>query len=259
MTLNEVVSGALKNSGNKFKILDNKKSNKITKFVVECNSVKLCGAINSEKYKWQIRKKDGTVIDESECSVKNTDDVINRIYENINTANKLSKYVNACNEARKTFLQPTYVAEADDIDDEEESEKELLLSDEDYNDNVDTQPMDLQTTLDNLIQKSVDLAIEVTAAIEELPENDIENRVELVSLASNFYGIADDIDDVIDDLYPEEEMDESIQKTKRKRNIKENEVIANKLSEVSVMLRGRPEYKSIREALKLIKSELKLL
>jgi hypothetical protein len=182
MTLNEVVSGALKNSGNKFKILDNKKSNKTTKFVVECNSVKLCGAINSEKYKWQIRKKDGTVIDESECSVKNTDDVINRIYENINTANKLSKYVNACNEARKTFLQPTYVAEADDADNEEESEKELLLSDEDYNDDIDTQPVDLQTTLDNLIQKSVDLAIEVTAAIEELPEDDIENRVDFVSV-----------------------------------------------------------------------------
>ena len=257
MTLDEVVIGALKNSGSKFKIIG--KKDNVSKFIVECNSVKIHGTVTNEKYSWQIKKSDGTVIDESECSIKNTDDVINRIYENINTGNKLSKYVDACTEARRNYLKPGFITEQEDeTDDNKEDKKQLLLSDEDdVAVKSETETFDVQTALDNVIQKSVDLAMEITGIIAALPESDIENKEELIGLAGNFYGIADDIDDVIDDLYPEEDMDESYMKThSKKRSMTENKKILNKLAEVNTMLRNKPEYKDIREALKLIKSEL---
>lgn len=251
MTLKEVVENSLKNAGVKHRIVENPKSNS-TKFIVECDSVKVYGTVTPYAYKTQIKRGDGTVLDEFECKVKNTDDVVNRIFENINTANRLSKYVEACTDARRNYLNPNYVTEADDTKDDEDDDKQLLLSDEEIE---IEETADLPSTLDNLLQKSVDLAVEVTATIDMLPETDIETRAELVTLASNFYGIADDIDDVIDELYPEEEeVNESV--NRHKYNITENKKILNKLSEASILMRGKPEYKSIREALKLIKSEL---
>ena len=261
MTLNEVVQSTLKNSGTNFKML--KSNGCVARFVVECNTVKLHGTVTDEKYKWQIKKSDGTVIDESECSIKNTDDIINRIYENINTGNRLSKYVNDCNEARKNYLRPGYITEKEDTDDEDkETKRQLLLSDEDVIDVVDdTEEFDVQTALDDIIQKSIDLASEITGVLDVIEDSEIEVKEDLLGLAGSFYGIADDIDDIVDDLYPadEEEIDESVKHTRKRISITENKKVLNKLAEVNAMIRNKPEYKEIKEALKLIKSEIVLM
>lgn len=257
MTLNQVVESTLKNSNMNYKMLKNSKNSNSTNFMVECKTVKIYGAVTNEKYKWQIKKNDNTIIDESECSIKNTDDVINRIYETINTSNKLSKYVEACNTARKEYLKPGFITEDDEED--KEDKRQLLLSDEDV---VDGEPIDdefdVQTALDNIIQRSVELATDLIGVIDALPDNDIENKEDLIGLAGNFYGMADDIDDVIDELYPEDDLEEGCKKTKKRKTLTDNKKIINKISEASILMRNNPNYKEIREALKLIKSELVL-
>lgn len=254
MTLNQVVESALKNSNMNYKMLKNN-SNGSSNFMVECKTVKIYGAVTNEKYKWQIKKNDNTIIDESECSIKNTDDVINRIYETINTGNKLSKYVEACNTARKEYLKPGFITEDDEED--KEDKRQLLLSDEEFEEPVSDE-FDVQTALDDIIQRSVELATDLIGVIDALPENDIENKEDLIGLAGNFYGMADDIDDVIDELYPEDDLEEGCKKTKKRKTLTDNKKIINKISEASILMRNNPNYKEIREALKLIKSELVL-
>ena len=67
----------------------------------------------------------------------------------------------------------------------------------------------------------------------------------------------DDIDTIIDDLYPveDEEMDESCAK-RIKKAYTDNKKAIDKLSEASMLMRGNPKYKDIRESIKLLKSEL---
>lgn len=254
MTLNQVVESTLKNSNMNYKMLKNN-SNGSSNFMVECKTVKIYGAVTNEKYKWQIKKNDNTIIDESECSIKNTDDVINRIYETINTGNKLSKYVEACNTARKEYLKPGFITE--DEEEDTEDKRQLLLSDEEFEEPV-TEEFDVQTALDNIIQRSVELATDLIGVIDALPDNDIENKEDLIGLAGNFYGMADDIDDVIDELYPDDDLEEGCKKTKKRKTLTDNKKIINKISEASILMRNNPNYKEIREALKLIKSELVL-
>ena len=254
MTLNQVVESTLKNSNMNYKMLKNN-SNGSSNFMVECKTVKIYGAVTNEKYKWQIKKNDNTIIDESECSIKNTDDVINRIYETINTGNKLSKYVEACNTARKEYLKPGFITEDDEEDTEDK--RQLLLSDEEFEEPVSDE-FDVQTALDDIIQRSVELATDLIGVIDALPDNDIENKQDLIGLAGNFYGMADDIDDVIDELYPEDDLEEGCKKTKKRKTLTDNKKIINKISEASILMRNNPNYKEIREALKLIKSELVL-
>ena len=254
MTLNQVVESTLKNSNMNYKMLKND-SNGSSNFMVECKTVKIYGAVTNEKYKWQIKKNDNTIIDESECSIKNTDDVINRIYETINTGNKLSKYVEACNTARKEYLKPGFITEDDEED--KEDKRQLLLSDEEFEEPV-SEEFDVQTALDDIIQRSVELATDLIGVIDALPENDIENKQDLIGLAGNFYGMADDIDDVIDELYPDDDLEEGCKKTKKRKTLTDNKKIINKISEASILMRNNPNYKEIREALKLIKSELVL-
>ena len=253
VTLNQIVESTLTNSGKKFRML--KSQPNLARFVVECNSVKIYGTVTNEKYSSKTRKYDGTVLDQIECNINTTDDVINRIYENINTSTKLSKYVTACNEAKKEFLKPDFLEEKEDKEDNKEDNKELLLSDDETNVVVEEAPMDLQTALDSVIQRSVDLASEVAGLVDAIPEDDTETKGDLIAVAGTFYAVADDIDDVIDELYPEdEEVNESI--IRKKKSITESKLYANKISELSMLMRGKPEYKAIREALKLIRAEL---
>ena len=70
--------------------------------------------------------------------------------------------------------------------------------------------------------------------------------------------MADDIDDVIDELYPDDDLEEGCKKTKKRKTLTDNKKIINKISEASILMRNNPNYKEIREALKLIKSELVL-
>ena len=282
MTLKDIVESTLQNSGLNFKLNENENANaknndNAIKFIVECDSVNLHGTVTNEKYKWQIKKNDGVIVDESECSIKNTDDVINRIYETIRTGNRISKYVNACNEARKDYFKPDFIKEEDetypqkDTSDDKEttttSKRQILLSNEDEFVDVDTdtdvevetEEFDVQTALDDIIQRSVELASDLIGVIDALPEDDIENKEDLIGLAGNFYGMADDIDDVIDELYPEDELDEGChKKITKKKSLTDNKKIINKISEASILMRNNPNYKEIREALKLIKSELVL-
>lgn len=255
MTLNQVVKGTLDNSKMNYKMA--KSNDNVSKFIVNCDTVKLHGIVTNESYKWQIRKLDNTVIDESECSIKNTDEMMNRINESITTGAKLSKYVKEVNAAKRNFLKPSFVTEAEDAD-KDEDEKELLLSDEEVIDDVEVvDDFDVQTVLDNLIQKSVDLAAEITGVMDAIDDSNIEAKQDLIGLAGNFYGIADDIDTIIDDLYPveDEDIDEACNK-RTKKTISDNKKIIDKLSEASVLMRNNPKYKDIRESIKLLKSEL---
>lgn len=254
LTINNIVHSVLENSKHSF-TMGNSNSN-ITRFVVECGSVKLNGKVRDNMYEAQTKKSDGTVLDEFKCSIKTTDDIINRINESINTATKLNKYVKAMTEARKDYLTPGYVTE----DENEEEDKELLLLDGEKEDTT-SPTVNLETALDNMYAEVITLADETINMATTIDATDIEPEymTDIIGYAGSLYSLADNINDTIEDLFPVEEENESVSRTKKANKNESKKLVndvVNKLSEISVMLKGNKEYKDIRESVKLIKSQL---
>ena len=256
-TINSIVQGTLENSKHPFTISNN--NSKITRFVVECGCVKLNGKVKDDLYEAQTKKSDGTVLDEVKCYIKNTDDVINRINESISTATKLSKYVKAMTEARKDYLTLDSVAK----DNADEEDKELLLDDESEQ-NTDTAPTSinsLEDSLDNLYAEIITLADETVELATKTNTDEIEPEymTDIIGYAGALYNLADDVNDTIEDLFPEpEEETESVCKKSKNTNKSKKlaKEVVNKLSEISIMLKDNKEYADIREAVKLIKSQI---
>lgn len=260
LTINNIVQSTLENSKHPFTMGNG--NSKITRFVVECGSVKLSGKVRESIYEAQTKKVDGTVLDEVKCSIKTTDDIINRINESINTATKLSKYVKAMTEARKDYLTPGYITE----DDDDEKDKELLLDDED---NATTsepsteEPVNnLETSLDNMYAEVITLADETINIATTINADEVEPEYmnDIIGYAGTLYSLADDINDTIEDLFPEpEEETESVKRIK-KTNTNESKKLAKevvgKLSEISLMLKDNKEFSDIRESIKIIKTHL---
>ena len=257
ITLTKIVENILKNTSKEYRLF-NSKPNSVS-FKIRCENVNLYGKVTKDNYSMEIKKLDGNVIDSVNCNITHTDDIINRINESITTGQKLSKYVGAVNNAKKEYLTPGFMKEADE--DEDEEEKQILLDDEVEDiPEVDSEPVDLEASLNDLIDNALVMANDTADLIELVSgtEDDVDNKASLVSAMGAMYALADDIQTIIDDIYPEpeEDMDESVKKRTLKKDIKKEAL--SKLSEVSLMLRKEKGCKDIRESIKLIKSSLLL-
>lgn len=254
ITIKNIVESTLQNSKHTYSI--GRTTPAFTKFIVECGSVKLYGKVSANKYEAQTKKLDGTVLDEVDCTLKNTDDIINRINESINTASKLSKYVKAMTEARKDYLTPGFVTEADNDDDED---KQLLLDGEEDTQTTTTEPeKNLETSINAFYAGIVSMADEALALASSSETNEVAPDImtDIIGYSASLYGLADDVNDTIEDLFPAPET-ESIEHKHKKTNSEKlvNEVVG-KLSEISLMLKDNKDMQDIREAVKLIKSQL---
>lgn len=256
ITIKNIVESTLQNSKHTYSI--GRTTPTFTKFIVECGSVKLYGKVSANKYEAQTKKLDGTVLDEVDCTLKNTDDIINRINESINTASKLSKYVKAMTEARKDYLTPGFVTEADDDDDED---KQLLLDGEEDTQTTTAEPeKNLETSINAFYAGIISMADEALelASSSETSEVAPDIMTDIIGYSASLYGLADDVNDTIEDLFPAPETEtESIEHKHKKTNGEKlvNEVVG-KLSEISLMLKDNKDMQDIREAVKLIKSQL---
>ena len=254
ITIKNIVESTLQNSKHTYSI--GRTTPTFTKFIVECGSVKLYGKVSANKYEAQTKKLDGTVLDEVDCTLKNTDDIINRINESINTASKLSKYVKAMTEARKDYLTPGFVTEANNDDDED---KQLLLDGEEDTQATTTEPeKNLETSINAFYAGIVSMADEALALASSSETNEVAPDImtDIIGYSASLYGLADDVNDTIEDLFPAPET-ESIEHKHKKTNSEKlvNEVVG-KLSEISLMLKDNKDMQDIREAVKLIKSQL---
>lgn len=254
ITIKNIVESTLQNSKHTYSI--GRTTPAFTKFIVECGSVKLYGKVSANKYEAQTKKLDGTVLDEVDCTLKNTDDIINRINESINTASKLSKYVKAMTEARKDYLTPGFVTEANNDDDED---KQLLLDGEEDTQTTTTEPeKNLETSINAFYAGIVSMADEALALASSSETNEVAPDImtDIIGYSASLYGLADDVNDTIEDLFPAPET-ESIEHKHKKTNGEKlvNEVVG-KLSEISLMLKDNKDMQDIREAVKLIKSQL---
>lgn len=258
VTLNHIVESVLQNTKRDYKILS--ASDKQVRFKIKCENVNLFGTVTPDSYTMNIKKGNGELVDEVTCSISHTDDIFKRINESLTTGEKLSKYVTAVSDAKKNYLTPGYVTEAKD-EDEAEDKQILLDQEDDIDSDYEEEPMDLQSSLEDLIDTTLIMADDASNLIELVDgtENDTENKAELVAIMGSMYSLADDIQTLIDEVYPEpeEDIDESVAPKRKLKRDTRTEAI-NKLSEVSIMLRKEKGCKDIREAIKVIKSSLLL-
>ena len=256
VTLNHIVESVLKNTKKEYRMLSS--TDKQVRFKIKCENVNLFGTVTPDSYTMNIKKANGETVDEVTCSISHTDDIFKRINESLTTGEKLSKYVTAVSDAKKNYLTPGYVTEADNESDDED--KQILLDDEMEDEEDFNEPINLQDSLEDLIDTTLIMADDASNLIELVDgtENDTENKAELVAIMGSMYSLADDIQSLIDEVYPEpdEEMDESVSRKRIKRDIRTEAI--NKLSEVSLLLRKEKNCKEIREAIKVIKSSLLL-
>jgi hypothetical protein len=248
ITLTNIVEGILKNTNKSYKILSS--TPKKTRFKLNCESVQLFGTVTDSEYQMQIKKADGTVLDSVKCPISQTDDIFNRINESVSTGVKLSKYVNAVNEAKRDFFTSNYIKEDEDIDDT----KEILLDDET---DGEEETIDLRSALENIIDQLMILAEDASDCVDLVSgtENDADNKATMVSIMGGMYSLADDVQSFIEDVYPTEEQDECYKKeSKVNKNIKKE--VANKLSEAALLIRNNRELKNVKEAIRVVKSSL---
>lgn len=252
ITLKQIVEGILTNTNRNFTFLKSDKG--AVNFKVKCENVNLFGKVTKDSYSMNIKKSDGEIIDKLTCGISHTDDIFNRINESIITGEKLSKYVTAVTDAKKAYLTPGIVTEDKD---EDEDDKEILLSDNEE-EIVDNKEINLEDSLNDIIDNTLVMASETSDLIDYVAgtDDDVENKSSLVSILGAMYALADDVQTLIDDIYPEEEIDESVKSkhNKIKRNIKKEAL--SKLAEADLILRKEKGCKDIREAIKLVKSSL---
>lgn len=253
ITLKQIVEGILTNTNRNFTFLKSDKG--AVNFKVKCENVNLFGKVTKDSYSMNIKKSDGEIIDKLTCGISHTDDIFNRINESIVTGEKLSKYVTAVTDAKKAYLTPGIVTE--DKDEDEDDDKEILLSDNEE-EIANKKEINLEDSLNDIIDNTLVMASETSDLIDYVAgtDDDVENKSSLVSILGAMYALADDVQTLIDDIYPEEEVDESVKNkpVKIKRNIKKEAL--SKLAEADLILRKEKGCKDIREAIKLVKSSL---
>lgn len=227
--MNKLVTKILKESGVDAKIT---KDTECPKFRVKSGQLTLEGIVTSDSYSMKITDKAKEVIDEFTVSIKNSNDIVNRINESINTLNTLS---------------PIY-------------DKQMQLKeDEEFEELPEAEPGDIKgalTQLDGVYDELMDLADQTDKISDYFEEDDAEGKQQIVSYVSALYDLAMDISDYKEDKLEELEgpVDESF-KPKRvsKSNIK---MALEHITIASAMLAKQKDYKDIKSAIDNVKAEL---
>ena len=216
--MNKFITKIFKGAGVNAKV---SKDSKNPRFKVVENKLTLEGMVKPDRYTMTITDNTGAEIDKLSVSIKNSNDVVNRINESIQTLQMLSKVY----EHNKLVEEDE---EFDEVNIEDEVEEEA--------------PMDIVTALDNVYNDICDIGDKVQ---------------ELTDLASSLYDCAMDVDDFKLDMEPEEDdedMDESFNRQKKSKGHAQH-VISN-LTMAESLLKGNRELSDIYNAIKDIKAEL---
>jgi hypothetical protein len=227
--MNKFIAKIFKNAGVDAKV---SKSAENPRFKVVDNKLTLEGVVRPNRYTMSIKDNRGKQIDNLSVIVSNSNDIVNRINESINTLKLLSS----------AYDQQKLV--------EEDEEFDNVVADEEI-------PETVVDGLDKLYDSILDVADEAEAIIDVADEDDADQLNTILGFVSTLYDVAIDVDDYKEELteVDEEDMDESVQrKVKTSRGNIRNAV--SQLTMVESMLRGNKEVSDILTAVKDIKSEL---
>ena len=230
------ISQILKNSGANAKII--KSESRMSKFKVIDKRLTLEGIVRPNRYSITIKDDSGKVLGNENITLKNSDDIENRIIESLGTLKMLSN----------VYEDKKLVEEEEDFDD-------LDVEEED-----DTVASNLEDGLDMLYDAIMDVGEQAEALTSLGSEDDAEQQNTILSLAGELYACAMDVQEYIEDLQEEaaeeEDVDESVSRSKERKSKYNAKTVINLLSITECMLRGKSDMKDIHKAIKDIKSEL---
>lgn len=229
--MNKLVTKILKESGVDAKIT---RSADKPKFRVKNGQLTLEGIVSKTKYSMTIKDTKNEVIDELSVSIKDANDIVNRINESINTLNKLS---------------PIY------------DNHVKLQEDEEFEEIPDVEPGDIKGALNALtdVRDSImDLANNTDGILDYFDDNEIEDKQDITGFVAGLYDIALDIEEFKEDKLEELEgpKDESFKVNKSKKSA--TRIALEHITLAQASLKGHDDCKELYNALKDIKAELTL-
>ena len=225
--MNKFIAKVLKSAGvNNAKV---SKDNKNPRFKVVENKLTLEGIVKPNRYAMTIKDNTGKQIDKLSVVIQNSNDVVNRISESLQTLHLLSENYDS------NLLK------------EEDEEFDEIVVDEDA-------PANIIDGLDNLYDSILDVAEQAEALVDVADDNDAEQINAVIGLASSLYDCAIDVDDLKSDLIDEDvDIDEGLSRVVSKSDV---EKALNSLTMAESLLRKNRNYSDIYTAIKDIKSEL---
>lgn len=199
------------------------------KFKVIENKLTLEGVVKNNTYSMTIKDTKGKVMDRLSVSVKNTNDVVNRINESLTTLKMIS---------------------------EAYDKKQLREEDEEFEDVIaDEEPADLMSGLGALYNSIMDTAEQAESLFDSADGGDAEQMITILGFSSALYDCANEVSEYAEELSEPDDVDEAFSRTMKKSKGFVNQAIDN-LSMCESLLKGCPEYKDVLRAVKDIKSEL---
>ena len=170
--MNKFIAKVLKCAGVNAKV---SKDSECPKFKVVENKLTLEGVVKNNRYVMSITDTTGKKIDNLSVLVKNSNDVVNRINESIQTLHFLSEQYN---------------------------EQKLHEEDEEFDDVVvdEEAPTNIIDGLDELYDSILDVAEQAEALVDVADGEDAEQINTVIGIASSLYDCAIDVDDFKNDL-----------------------------------------------------------
>ena len=222
--MNKFIAKIFKSAGVDAKV---SKDSEHPRFKVVENKLTLEGVIRDGKYSMTIKDNRGRKIDNLTVSIGNSNDVVNRINESINTLKMLS----TAYDAKKLV--------------EEDEEFDTVIADEE-------EPQSLIDGLTDLYNKIMDTADWADGLVDIADSEDAEQLNDIIAFTSSLYDVAIDVDEYIEDLTPD--MEEGYKRKKQTKLGVQNAI--NNLTMVEAIVRKERDMSDILTAIKDIKSEL---
>lgn len=226
--MNKFIAKVFKSAGVNAKV---SKDSENPRFKVTENQLTLEGVIKNDKYIMKIKDTKGKLIDNISVSVSNSNDIVNRINESINTLKMLST----------AYDNRQLKEEAEEFDD--------VVIDE-------NEPDNLIDGLSNLYDAILDVAEQAESLCDLADEDDAEQLSNIIGFSSSLYDCAIDVDDYKEDVIEEqqEEVEESYTRTKTSKGSARKAI--DNLTLAESLLRKNKDTADIAKAIKDIKSEL---
>ena len=227
--MNKLVTKILKESGVDAKIT---RDNKRPKFRVRNGQLTLEGIVSSSKYTMKITDTKGDIIDELSVSVKDANDIVNRINESILTLNKLS---------------PIY------------DNQIKLKEDEEFEEIPDVEPGDIKGALNAITvvrDNIMDLADNTDQILDYYDDKDVEDKQEITGFVAALYDLAIDMDEYKEDKIEELNAPKEESFKVKKSSKSASRIALEHITIAQASLKGQPGCESLYNALKDIKSEL---
>lgn len=229
--MNKFIAKIFKSAGVNAKV---SKSSDNPRFKVVENKLTLEGVVKPNRYTMTIKDNTGKQIDNLSVVISNSNDLVNRVNESINTLKLLSS-----------------VYDKSKLVEEDEEFDSVSVDDEDA-------PENIIDGLDRLYDSILDVAEQAEQLTDVADDDDAEQMNQIISIASSLYDCAIDVDEMKDDLTDtdsDEDIDESIRNRSMKSNSNIKDAISN-LTMVESILRGNKDVSDILRAVKDIKAEL---